>query len=144
MRISMTEQEAIEFLKGYTDEDVYTEKCINAHKTAISALEEIQQYRALGTVDDIKKIIGFLSLDGEKGLIDDATLLNQYRMLGTVEELKEAREKQIAKKVIKKTENADGFRTGYVACPNCGAWVVRPISMNGCSKCLQRLDWSEI
>ena len=35
-----------------------------------------------------------------------------------------ALEKQIPKKVIKKIENADGFKTGYRACPNCGKWVV--------------------
>lgn len=108
----MNEQEAIKRLKSMLEstEIFHAYEEYAACEVAISALEEIQQYRALGTV----------------------------------EELKEAREKQIAKKVIKKTENADGFRTGYVACPNCGAWVVRPISMNGCSKCLQRLDWSEI
>lgn len=36
----MTKEEAIEFLKGYLDEDVYTEKCINAHNMAIRALEQ--------------------------------------------------------------------------------------------------------
>lgn len=55
-----------------------------------------------------------------------------------------ALEKQIPKKVIKKTENDNGFKIGYCACPNCGKWVVKPISRNGCNNCLQRLDWSDI
>lgn len=36
----MTIEEAINFLKGYLDEEVYTEKCRNAHKMAIKALEQ--------------------------------------------------------------------------------------------------------
>ena len=36
----MTLEEAINFLKGYLDEEVYTEKCRNAHKMAIKALEQ--------------------------------------------------------------------------------------------------------
>lgn len=33
-------KEAIEFLKKYTDDEVYTKKCISAHSMAISALEK--------------------------------------------------------------------------------------------------------
>ncbi len=36
----MIREEAINFLKGYLDEEVYTEKCRNAHKMAIEALEQ--------------------------------------------------------------------------------------------------------
>lgn len=94
----MTEQEAIKELRYQED---MRAKGISYQinnlviSTAISALEEIQQYRTLGTVGDIKKIIAFLSLDGETGLIDDMNLLNQYRMLGSIEELREAREKYL-------------------------------------------------
>ena len=51
----MTEQEAIKFLTGYLDSVVYKEKCVEAHKLAIKALEEIQQYREIGTVEEIKQ-----------------------------------------------------------------------------------------
>ncbi len=37
----MTREEAINFLKGYLDEEVYTEKCRNAHEMAINALEKV-------------------------------------------------------------------------------------------------------
>lgn len=33
-------EDAINFLKGYLDEEVYTEKCINAHTMAIKSLEQ--------------------------------------------------------------------------------------------------------
>lgn len=36
----MTREEAINFLKGYLDEEVYTDKCRNAHKIAIQALKQ--------------------------------------------------------------------------------------------------------
>lgn len=53
----MTENEAIEFLKGKyplwgCDEDEYENAQI-----AIQALEEIQQYRAIGTVEEVKSIV---------------------------------------------------------------------------------------
>ena len=50
----MTENEAIEFMKRYLDADCYTDKCVNAHNIAIKALEEIQQYRAIGTVEECR------------------------------------------------------------------------------------------
>lgn len=36
----ITQEEAIEFLKKYTDDEVYTHKCITSHNMAISALEK--------------------------------------------------------------------------------------------------------
>lgn len=36
----MTKEEAIKFLKGYLDEEVYTEKWVNVLKMAIKALEQ--------------------------------------------------------------------------------------------------------
>lgn len=50
----MTENEAIEFMKRYLDADCYTDKCVNAHNIAINALEEIQKYRAIGTVEECR------------------------------------------------------------------------------------------
>lgn len=35
----MTREEAINFLRGYLDEEAYTEKCRNAHEMAIELLE---------------------------------------------------------------------------------------------------------
>lgn len=50
----MTENEAIEFMKRYLDAECYTDKCVNAHIIAINALEEVQQYRAIGTLEECK------------------------------------------------------------------------------------------
>ena len=51
----MTEQEAIKFLTGYLDSVVYKEKCVEAHKLAIKALEEIQKYRVIGTPEECRQ-----------------------------------------------------------------------------------------
>lgn len=53
----MTENEAIEFMKRYLDAECYTDKCVNAHIIAINALEEIQQYRAIGMVEECRAAI---------------------------------------------------------------------------------------
>ena len=63
----MTEQKAIEFLKMYLDEELYLKKCVEAHSMAIQALEkqsmvneilnELKQYRAIGTVEELNKYL---------------------------------------------------------------------------------------
>lgn len=53
----MTEQEAIKFLTGYLDSVVYKEKCVEAHKLAIKALEENQQYREIGTPEECRAAV---------------------------------------------------------------------------------------
>ena len=55
LEVRMTESEAIEFMKRYLDTECYTDKCVSAHNMAIKALEEIQQYRAIGTVEEKQK-----------------------------------------------------------------------------------------
>lgn len=143
----MTEQEkeierVIKYIRSCRDAGIDTTITIDKNKShfILNALEEIQQYRALGTVEDIKKIINFLSLNDETGLIDDATLLNQYRMLGTVEELKEARGKQIAKKVIPTPEH-DYYTFKCPVCDKHYDWCLRSRYCHGCG---QKIDWSEI
>ena len=70
--MSMMEQEAIKQLKvGYLGD---TEELVQAKHNAIKALEEIQQYRAIGTIEEIKEKL---------------SLLEKYEELGTVEELDE-------------------------------------------------------
>lgn len=100
-------------------------------ETAISALEEIQQYQALGTVEDLKAL---RSME-----IEEWKKLKQYGELGTVEELREAMEKQVPKKPIIYTD------TNRADCPACGA-TVRGIDKpfgKWCPKCGIKLDWSE-
>ena len=78
----MTENEAIEFLKGKyplwgCDEDEYENAQI-----AIQALEEIQQYRAIGTVGEVKM------------LKDYKELYDVYKLIGTIEEFRNLKYKK--------------------------------------------------
>jgi hypothetical protein len=76
----MTREEAIKFLKGYLDEEVYTEKCRNAHKMAIKALEKepiLDKIRA-----EIEAIIGEHNLDDYdfcSGLICARNIIDRYK-----------------------------------------------------------------
>ena len=71
---------------------------------AIGCMEEVEQYRALGTPTQILERIGGLDVE-----------LGKYHSLGTVEELKEAREKQIPKKPI---DSGERIPFSYY-CPTC-------------------------
>jgi hypothetical protein len=111
----MTENEAIEFMKRYLDAECYTDKCVNAHIIAIKSLEEVQQYRAIGTP----------------------------------EECREAVEKQAAKKPIFNHNLSDTLSIFHCECGN-KIKVSHDIGImnnnnapNYCSKCGQKLDWSD-
>lgn len=78
----MTEQEAIYILRNSENiSDVQV-----ALKVAIKAVEEIQQYRAIGTINEFK--------NWKEDWLNKFDLLIEYRKIGTVEECREAREKQ--------------------------------------------------
>lgn len=63
---------------------------IEAIKIAIKALEEVQQYRAIGTPEELQ--------DMKSNYFEALSDWRQYRKIGTVEECRTAREKQISKK----------------------------------------------
>lgn len=109
----MTEQEVIEWeycraidlIKKIKTEETH-ERYVDRHKAldmAISALEGIQQYRALGTVEQL--------MDMKKNYVEALSDWRQYRKIGTLEELREVREKQVSKKPI---------RNDLCTCPSCG------------------------
>lgn len=106
----MTENEAIEILRnnfpktckmvdgryegGFDDTECEFGKAL---LLLISALEEIQQYRAIGTVEEIKEILQIVSEGQEdvdesgisKGLLHALLEYGQYKKIGTVEECRE-------------------------------------------------------
>ena len=96
----MTENETIEFMKRYLDAECYTDKCVNAHIIAIKALTELQQYRAIGTMEELqtmKEHGGFTGVE----LANIAAMqmkLKEYEAIGTPEECRTAREKQMPMK----------------------------------------------
>lgn len=101
---------------------------------AITALKEIQQYREIGTVEEIKQAIGVLSLS-ENDIIETFHELNEYRKIGTVNECREAVEKQKPKPCEFYGDEEDG----KLLCPNCGEdlWDLKECGFNACPYCGQ-------
>lgn len=124
----MTEQETIEELKYDYNKLGKSIPCDTgwgvsideAYSMAISALEEIQEYRALGTVEELAEIQNtYFVLDQR---------VRKYEKLGTLKELREAIEKQ---KPTQATKN----EVYSQACPKCGY----PVKWHFCANCGQAI-----
>lgn len=124
--------------------------CKDAAVVAIKALEEIQQYRKIGTVEEIKDLLATISEAAEDvdesgisvGFVKDLIQLKKYREIGTVEECRDAVEKQTPKKPVK-----DKYH--HNCCPNCG-WIVSGEGGYGeefcphCENCGQAIQWENL
>ncbi len=139
----MTEKEAIETLKHINLSRVHPfyswEEMAEVRDIAIKALEEIQEYRALGTVEQIEEQMLLTAAD--------ETILREYKVLGVVEELREAKEK-----LMPKTPCiwGDGYSDGYPVydmyeCPGCGEeYEIDGEKYDFCPNCGQAIDWNLI
>ena len=122
---------------------------------AIQALEEIQAYRAIGTVEQLKTMFdGFWKLkdlceEYEKfGLPEDYWKLNEmckeYSAIGTIEEFKALKDKSEPRKPFQP------FGTHSYKCPSCWKFVAHEVDDNcdleaemagWCPYCGQKIDW---
>lgn len=135
----MTENEAIKVIKRLIGVSP-SERIVRAVNTAELALKEIQQYRAIGTVEEIKRMQGYSDLAKKHSTIGQVIdSCAEYEAIGTVEECREAREKQRAKKPI-----LDVIYHQQYYCPNCEDFLARK---NGDKPhhciCGQAIDWSD-
>lgn len=121
-------------------------KEIEACEIAVKALEDVQQYRAIGTPDELqtmKEHGGFTGVE----LANIAAMqmkLKEYEAIGTPEEFQALKDRLIAKKVsLRHVRKFDGFDDGE--CPTCGESVSRDFDGTDifCSECGQKLDWSD-
>lgn len=132
----MTEQMAIEHIRNLAGDYKCWDDRISHEESLIlcKLLDELEQYRALGTVEEILKEFNI-----QRDIIaTQHETLKEYRNLGTVEELRVARDKQVAKKpkgidsdicpncgtfnsIIQKRRNAVGSDTVY--CWHCGTAI---------------------
>ena len=143
----MTENEAKRQIKEHLViagcEDLFCD--VEALETAIQALEEIQQYRAIGSVKEIKiREAQFARLS--EGYLNDLTLLREYQSIGTVEEFKALKEKNEPKKAIGKRKYDEAY------CPACNEvisdgefWALDEYvhHCNYCGQAVKGVDWSE-
>lgn len=137
----MTESEAIEAIQFdlKIGGEIHSQVLCNAVDVAIQALEELQQYRAIGTPEELQ--------DMKSDYFEALSDWRQYRKIGTLEECRAAMEKQIAKKP---TYEGDGYSDGQLVydtwvCPCCGrSYELNYDDYDYCPNCGQNLDWSDL
>lgn len=132
----MTENEALILVERM----VVSRKCeiiktLELKAVILNALEEIQSYRAIGTVEEIIH-------SNAKALVEQVEL-EKYKAIGTIEEFKALKEKNAAKKPnqVSKAMDKDKYVGLIGRCPNCGSIVAEDMLV--CEDCFQVLDWSE-
>lgn len=157
----MTENEAIKELHTSIDlakmctQNSERKREVEAYEMAIKALEEIQQYRAIGTVDQCSKAMDIVKTMIERDMEPvEMEVLQAYIHFEnelvdkgfTVKSLLEAAEKMKPKKPIileRKFQNGDEVCTNW-KCPICGLNVIEePPCQEYCQRCGNKLDWSE-
>lgn len=140
----MTESEAIKELETSID---FAKMCIQncerkneiqGYEMAIKALEEVQQYRAIGTVEELETASKYLRLVKKHGTVGKTIEeCAEYEEIGTVEECREAMEKQ-RRKIVKNQYGTNYvLKAGY--CPVCGCGVTA--RWDYCQCCGQKLNW---
>lgn len=135
-------------------------KFSDALNLSVSSLEEIQQYRAIGTVEEIKRMQGYSDLAKKHSTIGQVIdSCAEYEAIGTVEECREARERQRAKKPVKYGDTRQGldndgnsisWQEDCYDCPTCGSFLGYVGDCNDeqyqdgyCRNCGQAIDWSD-
>lgn len=147
----MTENEAIENINALNavcwQKDFYDEEFEESLEIAIEALSEIQQYRAIGTVEELKTAMLYVSLAKIHGTVGRAIdACAEYESIGTIEEFKALKEKNEPKNAIGKRKYDEAY------CPACNEvisdgefWALDEYvhHCNYCGKAVKGVDWSE-
>ena len=128
------------FCSGY--EYVYPEPEDYAIEEAIKALKEIQNYRKLGTLEELARAKKYIDLAKKHGtigeMIDECA---EYEAIGTVKKCREAIEKHRPKK-----PRDIEYDYSYFVCPNCGEGIYVSEDFEShkfCLNCGQAIQWNE-
>lgn len=133
------ETEAIECLKSNKPTSGYL-MLQESIDMAIKALEEVQQYRAIGTVEELETASKYLRLVKKHGTVGKTIEeCAEYEEIGTVEECWAAMEKQRKKLVKNQYGTSYIWKAGY--CPVCGCGVTA--RWDYCQCCGQKLSWED-
>lgn len=123
----MTENEAIKEFQQNIDMPFGSNISREASELAIQALEEVQQYREIGTPEELQ--------DMKSDYFEALSDWRQYRKIGTLEECRTAREKQIPKKPDFTEDKT------FALCPCCNGKGLLD-KQKYCPNCGQKIDWS--
>ena len=140
----MTEQQALKYLKdaNRNNQMVGILPKSDIGKCLVNALEEVQQYRAIGTPEELKQLKENGSFTGmELAQIAIGQMkLKEYMAIGTPEKCRAAVEKQKERKPIKYDKKA----LWAYACPKCGEPLIKTnYEYKYCDMCGQKLDWGD-
>lgn len=139
----ITDHKEIHFQKEYPRAIKITE----ALETAISAMQELQEYKKYGTLNGYKSALeAYEKCYFEKEEVDIE--LYKYKQLGTLEEIRKSVDKQKAKKPMLDKPLM------ILVCPSCGNYLQKVVddecSTKGfipmyCKDCGQKIDayWSD-
>lgn len=145
---AMTENEALEALKlegglEITGRPIRVAQFFEGIEVAIKALEEVRQYRAIGTPEELQ--------DMKNSYFEALSDWRQYRKIGTLEDCREAVEKQTAKKPesvgVRFRNNGKHISDGCqlqkcYKCPNCNKHIFHVWDDElYCKYCGQHIDW---
>lgn len=134
----MTENEAIKKIRMMPIA-LFDDEADKAKRMAIQALEEVQAYRAIGTVEELKTAMLYVSLAKKHGTVGKAIdSCAEYEAIGTVGEFKALKEKAEPKKPYFVQYDSNPA-IGNWHCPTCNGFVL--YSSPVCS-CGNALDWS--
>ena len=130
----MTENEAIKELQDNIDSPFGRYVPIEVCEVAIKSLEEIQQYRAIGTVEGYEKAIQatteyYLLMKEYKSKVQD------FEAIGTIEEFKALKEKNTPMELA---EHNFQDEVHHYLCPSCRNIV--SCNQNYCEECGQALE----
>lgn len=141
----MTENEVLKDLQNYQgilkaktriNASANPEIALNA---ITEAIEVIQQYRAIGTVEELQQLKEYIDTINE--------ICSGYSAIGTIEEFKALKEKECPKK----PKHSETYGKDYYYCPTCGCGVTiimehgceSDYELDRCEQCGQAIDWSE-
>lgn len=124
--------EALREVQQYRKHGITVESASNNMCDLVAAENLIEEYRAIGTLEELKAAMKYIYLAKKHGTVGQV-IENcvKYEEIGTPEKCRAAMEKQTAKKPIAHQ------------CPACGNAVMFSDGKY-CSNCGQRLDWSDV
>ena len=136
----MTKDDVIEIIKDVTWKDFGRHPDFpEAREAAIQALNEVEEYRAIGTPEELRSLKERAFTGIELAQIAAMQMrLKEYERIGTPEECRAAMEKQTEKQIIDNTPTEDDM---WYQCPACRGDLTKIRSFY-CPYCGQKLSWN--
>lgn len=147
----MTENELIEWIEAFKKTYAgFPKKSEEACDAAISALKEIQNYRKLGTLEELARADTYIKLAKSHGTVGEMIdRCAAYEEIGTVEEFREYRDNMlprnpvvVANIMVGRDDDGNPIWMHDYACPECGLGIEEEYIC--CPYCGTYINWDEV